>query len=528
MKQYLKYLSPPQTKPIPGKNMVKNNAGGYSFEISDIERLKRFLLLGTDGGTYYVSEEKLTADNASFVIDFIKRDSEKVFDTLKEIADAGRAPKYNTILFVFALLLTFGDKATLKRAYPALAQLCYTPSQLFSLLTFLKPLRGWSRGLRTAVGNWYLDRDNVRLAYQLVKYRQRAGYDHKDVLRLCHVKCTDAEKNNILKYAVGKLSAPSELLPSQINCFEGLSKLPEECWKGQGLIYTLESIKVNRLTWEMIPTERLNNPEVLTALVDEMPPTALMRNLNRFAYTGLTNGQNDLVMKICDKLKDVEKLKLNKVHPVNVITSLMTYKQGHGDKGNKTWEVNQHILDALHDCYKLAMQTIEPTGKHILVGVDISGSMTTEVSGMKMSCAQLGMILAHTMLITEPRVDAICFDSLPSPYPFGKRHSLDTILNETPSGGSTDCAIPLGWAIQQNLPVDAIVILTDNETWAGKSHSAKVLEVLRRTRPNVKIIEIAMIAGCYSSFENNDPNILRIVGFDATVLTLMQEFIGRV
>ena len=32
---------------------VTNAAGGYTFAVDDLSRLRRFLTLGTEGGTYY-------------------------------------------------------------------------------------------------------------------------------------------------------------------------------------------------------------------------------------------------------------------------------------------------------------------------------------------------------------------------------------------------------------------------------------------------------------------------------------------
>lgn len=34
---------------------VQNRAGGFVYELSDIERLKRFLILGSDTNTFYAS-----------------------------------------------------------------------------------------------------------------------------------------------------------------------------------------------------------------------------------------------------------------------------------------------------------------------------------------------------------------------------------------------------------------------------------------------------------------------------------------
>src|SRR5262245_34948535 len=44
----------PQSEPIPGSNQVPNNAGGHAFAVDNWTRLDRFLVLGTENGSYYV------------------------------------------------------------------------------------------------------------------------------------------------------------------------------------------------------------------------------------------------------------------------------------------------------------------------------------------------------------------------------------------------------------------------------------------------------------------------------------------
>src|SRR5690606_2877479 len=52
--------STPQRDPIPGTNQVPNSAGGFAWQLDDWARLDRFLVLGSEGGTYYVGERELT------------------------------------------------------------------------------------------------------------------------------------------------------------------------------------------------------------------------------------------------------------------------------------------------------------------------------------------------------------------------------------------------------------------------------------------------------------------------------------
>jgi len=58
----------PQSEPIPGTTQMPNSAGGYAWKVDDWARLERWLVLGSEGGTYYTKERELTAENAKAVI----------------------------------------------------------------------------------------------------------------------------------------------------------------------------------------------------------------------------------------------------------------------------------------------------------------------------------------------------------------------------------------------------------------------------------------------------------------------------
>lgn len=95
-----KLAATPQSEPSMNTKtpQIKNDAGGFVFEVSKWIMLERFLILGSEGGTYYVTEQKLTRDNAKNVIECIKEDANRVIDTIVAISDAGRAPKNDPAL----------------------------------------------------------------------------------------------------------------------------------------------------------------------------------------------------------------------------------------------------------------------------------------------------------------------------------------------------------------------------------------------------------------------------------------------
>jgi 60 kDa SS-A/Ro ribonucleoprotein len=68
---YLKQYSirrTPQSEPIPGADQVRNSAGGFAWAVDDWTRLRRFLILGSEGGSYYAGERELTRENADAVV----------------------------------------------------------------------------------------------------------------------------------------------------------------------------------------------------------------------------------------------------------------------------------------------------------------------------------------------------------------------------------------------------------------------------------------------------------------------------
>src|SRR5439155_10756074 len=59
-------------------------------------------------------------------------------------------------------------------------------TDLLRFRAFAEGFRGWGRSLRRAIGGRYASRSPESLAYQAVKYRQRDGVTHRDLLRLAH------------------------------------------------------------------------------------------------------------------------------------------------------------------------------------------------------------------------------------------------------------------------------------------------------------------------------------------------------
>src|SRR6478609_5932124 len=121
LKEYVKNLTEtPQSAPIPGSTQVPNSGGGYSWAVDDWVRLDRFLVLGSERGTYYTGERQLIRENAEVIVRCIYDDGERVVHRVVEISEAGRAPKNDPAIFALALCTAEGNQATKRAAFEAL------------------------------------------------------------------------------------------------------------------------------------------------------------------------------------------------------------------------------------------------------------------------------------------------------------------------------------------------------------------------------------------------------------------------
>ena len=95
-------------------------------------------------------------------------------------------------------------------------------------------------------------------------------------------------------------------------------------------------------------------------------------------------------------------------------------------------------------------------------------------------------------------------------------------------GGGTDLSLPVTYALDRKLQVDAIIILTDSETWAGKQHTGQALYQYRqRVNPAAKLVVMATTANGGVICDPADPLSFGVAGFDAAAPQLVMDFIGK-
>jgi 60 kDa SS-A/Ro ribonucleoprotein len=531
----------PQNKPVLGKNQKENNAGGFVFTLDCWKRLDRFLILGSSGGTYYVSEKTLTLDNASAVSECIQKDSKRTVDVIVEISDSGRAIKNDPAIFALAMVVGAADEEGRKYALANLAKVCRIGTHLFHFAQYVEQFRGWGAGLRKGVARWYTEKPVDKLQLQLVKYRQRDGWSHRDLLRLAHPKTNDKVLNAALKWAVAKegvenIDSYESILPL-IWAYEQLGRETNEK-------RIIKLITEYRLPMEAVASEK-QTKAVLEALLPNMGLTGIIRNLGSYTSKEILTQTSETTAFVLDKLLSAEGIKKARVHPITLLAALMTYNQGHGLRGNLTWSPVGRIVDALDSGFYLAFENVIPTLMRFFLGLDVSGSMGASMLSTipNMSARDASAALAMVTMAIEKNWSIYGFTSGHSAvgyhgYSYGSNDAI-TPLKLSPKMrlteviqtikdldfGRTDCALPMLEATAKKIPVDAFVIYTDNETWHGNIHPFQALKQYRQTMGiNAKLIVVGMTSTEFTIADPSDAGMLDVVGFDTNTPSAISDF----
>ncbi|MCC7367613.1 MAG: TROVE domain-containing protein [Chloroflexi bacterium] len=532
----------PQSEKILGSTQTPNSAGGWVWPVDDTVRLDRFLILGSEGGSYYSSERTLSLENAEAVVRAIDADGPAVVRRVVEISEAGRAPKNDPAIFVLALAASVGDAATRRAAFEALPRVCRTGTHLLHFAQFVEGFRGWGRGLRRAVAAWYTQPAD-RLAYQAIKYGSRDGWSQRDLLRLSHPKGVTEQHAAILHWiARGWEWVGAEPHPDPV-----LRRIwaVERVRRAETVEEVVGLVREHRLPREAVPTQWLGQAAVWEALLEtDMPTTALIRNLATLTRVGLLVPGSDATRRVVRHLRDAERLRTARVHPIAVLAALKTYASGRGARGQGTWDAVPQIVDALDGAFYTTFENVEPTGKRWLLALDVSGSMgggtVAGVPGLTPRIATAAMALVTAA--REHDYEVVAFsapsgggyggafgggDSGITSVPLSPRQRLDDVLalTDTIPMGGTDCSLPMRWALKEKRKVDVFVVYTDNETWYGDIHPAQALRQYReQTGIPAKLVVVSMIANPFSIADPADAGMLDVVGFDTATPAIMADF----
>lgn len=407
------------------------------------------------------------------------------------------------------------------------------------LLTAILAAQGHAQ--LSAVFNRVIDNGKMlRTFVQIV----RSGATGRKSLGSRPKKLVQAWLNNASEKAL--LSASVGSSPSLADVVKMVHPKPAEAWREAFFAWLLdkphqaEALPPLLASFKAYQRDRAQPvPDVpfqmLTAL--ELPAQAWARiamqggwqmvrmNLNTFARHGVY-ALPGMTEAIAAKLRNAELIAKAKVFPYQLLAAYKAIDM----------EMPVEIRDALHDALEIALANVPQIDGDVVVCPDVSGSMSSPVTGYRggatssMRCIDVAALISAALLRKNPDTVVLPFEV--DMVRCGLDHRDTVMTNATKlasiGGGGTNCSAPLAYMNKRKLRADLVIYVSDNESWIdARRNSATATmrewEVFKRRNPRAKLVCIDLTPHATTQAVERE-DVLNVGGFSDDVFKIIAAF----
>lgn len=513
------------------ENQIVNSGEMPIYTLDDIERLKRFIFLGSENVSLNINKDILKYQNIMCLENLLDKCR---YDDILEVINKSKNTMYKNDYLIYVLARScsirlnddplFWKKDFRSDCYKLVLEICIIPTHLFLFIKLYRTINnklykttGWNSHLKKMIDEWYQSKSYSDLMYHVTKYQSRHNWTHKDILRLSHIKANDNTINDIFKYITkNKLNDTNPNL-NYLIAFNNLKKEND-------IDKIVDYINEYNFVKEQIPYHLLNEPKIWVALIKNMSITELLKSLNKITALNILNDYSEILELVKRKIDTVY------VHPLQLLIVLKMYNKGQDMKGDLTWVPHMEISSILNTTFYASFSKLAPTNKKLLLALDVSSSMSwNTICGIDcLSAAEVSCTMAMMFDFVEKNVDIMGFSSEFKNLDISSKvcleENLELVKNNT--FGNTDCALPFVWASENKKEYDAIIIFTDNETNINTIEPFTALQMYRsKMNKNTKLIVVALTSNGFSIANPNDANMMDVYGFDNNIYHTINKFL---
>lgn len=497
---------------------VQTHNDGVAYKLDPQQQLRRFLILGSEGDTYYASQRELLTTNVEAVRQALDTDFYKAIDEIVDVSDRALAPSNEPALLALAIASSHQNVACRQYALSKLKEVCRTSTHLFHFMAYLSKMRSHGSAVQKAIADWYLSKSPMSLAVQVTKYQQRDGWSHKDMINIAHVKGQTPFQQEMLRW----LTYGDNEITTDDRVAEYFGAI--ERAKTADVDTLVDLVKEFKLSREVLPTSAMTEKRVWEAMLPTMGYTALIRNLGNMSRLGVITDFSDNQKTIVSRITDSENIKNARIHPIDIIKAYYTYRAGHGIQNS--WIPNQGVVDALQAAFYDSFGYVQPTGKKGIIALDVSSSMCSpNLQGIQgFTPRTASAVMAMVSIRTETEVVLKAFSGELVPIDISKHDSIEAVTQKMANirFGTTNCSLPIRYALDNNLNIDYFSIYTDSETMGNPQLSMETYR--KRINPDARLVIVAMVSNRLTL--SNAPYALNVSGFDSSTPALISEFVS--
>jgi 60 kDa SS-A/Ro ribonucleoprotein len=481
-----------------------NEAGGTAYKLTPKAALAQYSATGCFSQTFYAD----AAEQLDKVLALARElDAEFVARTAVYARESGFMKDMPALLVA---VLSTKDKALFERVFPRVID------NGKMLRNFVQIMRSGATG-RKSLGS--LPKRMVREWFEKRRpetiFKQSIGQSPSfaDVLKMVHPKPSDAEKEALYGYFIGR-EIDADKLPGIVKNFERFK--------------ASESTDVPDVPFQMLTALPISSKE-WTEIARNAPWQMTRMNLNTFQRHGVF-ASGEMVGIIADRLRDREAIKRAKVFPYQLLNAFTA--------ASKNTEIPRAITEALQDAMEIATENVPEIDGKVYVFPDISGSMQSPATGYRkgatstVRCLDIAALVAAAILRKNPTAEVIPFSDNVVEARLNPRDSVMTNANKLaslPSGG-TNCSAPLRRLNQYGSNADLLIYVSDNESWMDSNRSwnsgtetMKQWNEFKTRNPQAKLVCIDIQPYAHTQAQER-ADILNVGGFSDQVFTLLAEF----
>jgi 60 kDa SS-A/Ro ribonucleoprotein len=510
-----------------------NEAGGLAYARTPKGALAQLAATGTLGRTFYANaktqlDEVLTyLNHASVTPEY----AAKVALYASERAYMKDMPS-----LICAWLRNQGPEgiAALDRVFP---RVIFNGRMLRNFVQILrsgqtgkhKSIKGAAKRL---VNAWLASQKDWKL------FRDSVGNDPSlaDIIKMSRPKAGESARAALYGYLIGKVKADDERLPEIVRQYEAFKADSKNTPVPDVEFRMLSGMDLSAEQWaEIAKRGRFHQTRM---------------NLNNYARHGVFKVAG-MVEEIAAKLRDPESIKKAKVFPYQLMSAYLAttggiesrYSYYYRNEAKSQADIPTEITEALQDALEVATENVPSFGGKVLVGLDVSGSMHSPVTGDRgrgqttaVQCVDVAALFASVIMRQNKSADILGFTTSVHATNLNPRDTVITnakALRNLPSGG-TDCSVALRDWNQRKVKGDLVVIISDSESWAdtlnyrrqGWGRGTGLMnewESFKARNPKAKLVCIDLQPyGSAQALDRDD--ILLVGGFSDSVFDIIHQF----
>jgi len=483
-----------------------NEAGGLAYELSPKAALAQYAATGCFNQTFYAD----AGEQIDRVIEIAgKLDAEFVAKTAVFAREKGHMKDMPAFLVA---ILSIKDKELFERVFPRVID------NGKMLRNFVQIMRSGAVGRKSLgslpkrlVREWF----EKRSADQIFKQSVGQSPSIADILKMVHPKPTDAEREALFGYFIGR-EIDADKLPELVKRFERFKS-------GDGVVpdvpfQMLTALPLGAKEWSEIAR---NAGWQMTRM-----------NLNTFQRHGLF-ADRSLVQMVAERLRDAAAIRKARVFPFQLLSA---FKAAEANEA-----IPREITDALQDAMEVATENVPAISGKVRIFPDISGSMHSAVTGYRkgststVRCLDVAALVAAAILRKNPTAEIIPFSDHVVKARLNPRDSVMTnakVLASLPSGG-TNCSAPLYELNRRRAAGDVLIYVSDNESWIDSPYhgrfggsgteTMKQWNEFKSRNRDAKLVCIDIQPYAHPQAQER-ADILNVGGFSDQVFSLVSEF----